>query len=151
MSTACTLHLEAAPAADDLRLIRQRLTEHNRTLAPDNGYQPLAVFLRAPDTTLVGGLVGDTYWGWLYISMLWIAEELRQHGYGRTLLEAAEHEAQRRGCHAVHLDTMSFQGALPFYQRQGYTIFGQLHDLPLGHTRYFLQKQLVPASPAGER
>ncbi len=37
---------------------------------------------------------------------------------------------------------MSFQ-ALPFYQKLGYTVFGQLDDLPIGHQMYFLQKALV--------
>jgi hypothetical protein len=41
----------------------------------------------------------------------------------------------------VHLDTMSFQ-ALPFYQKQGYTVFGILEDLPEGHRRYYLRKDL---------
>jgi len=53
----------------------------------------------------------------------------------------AEEEARRRGCHSVHLDTLSFQ-ALPFYQKHGYAVFGALENHPVGHTRYFLKKKL---------
>jgi len=70
-----------------------------------------------------------------------VDERLRGRGYGRELLAAAEQEAVRHGCRAAHLDTMSFQ-ALPFYLKQGYTVFGELHDWPPGHARYFLQKSL---------
>lgn len=36
----------------------------------------------------------------------------------------------------------SFQ-ALPFYQKQGYEIFGTLDRFPDAHQRYFLRKTLV--------
>ena len=145
MAGSYTLSVESEPAEQDTAFIRTQLNEFNWSRVENDHYQPLAVFLRAAGSSIAGGLVGNTYWGWLHVSILWVAADLRQHGYGRTLLQAAEQEALRRGCHAAHLDTMSFHGALPFYQRQGYTVFGELHDLPTGHTRYFLQKTLVPA------
>jgi hypothetical protein len=39
------------------------------------------------------------------------------------------------------VDTIDFQ-ALPFYQKLGYTGWGRLDDLPPGHVRYFLKKDL---------
>ena len=39
-----------------------------------------------------------------------------------------------------YVDAFSFQ-ARPFYERLGYTIFGQIDDYPAGHTRFFLQKR----------
>ena len=48
----------------------------------------------------------------------------------------------RRGCKNAHLDTLSFQ-ALDFYKKYGYIVFGQIADLPPGHTRYYLRKTLV--------
>jgi GNAT superfamily N-acetyltransferase len=73
--------------------------------------------------------------------VLWIDESVRRQGYGKQLLHAAEQEALRRDCRAAHLDTMSFQ-ALPFYERQGYSVFGVLDDLPVGEKRIFLCKRL---------
>ena len=51
-----------------------------------------------------------------------------------------EQYAQSKGITHYHLETTSFQ-ALPFYQKQGYEVFGQLPDMPPGHISYFLKKQ----------
>jgi GNAT superfamily N-acetyltransferase len=99
------------------------------------------LFVRDATGTVVGGLLGGTYWGCLYVGILWLADQVRQHGFGSRLLVEAERLAVERGCHAAHLDTMSFQ-ALSFYEHHGYTIFGVLNDMPLGHQRYFLKKPL---------
>ncbi|GAQ00024.1 hypothetical protein NIES2104_65890 [Leptolyngbya sp. NIES-2104] len=39
------------------------------------------------------------------------------------------------------MDTFSFQ-APEFYQKLGYTVFGELPDFPIGHRRLFLKKVL---------
>lgn len=120
-----TITLEKTPNLDDVRCIQEGLQAYNHRYAPHDNYQPLAVFLRTADQTLVGGLLGETYWGWLHISIFWVHESVRGQGYGEQILATAEQEAIRRVCHRAHLDTMSFQ-ALSFYERHGYTIFGVL-------------------------
>jgi GNAT superfamily N-acetyltransferase len=72
---------------------------------------------------------------------MWIREELRGRGYGHRLLASAEDEARRRGAKNAYLDTFSFQ-APGFYKKHGYRVFGELHDFPTGHQRYFLTKEL---------
>ena len=86
-------------------------------------------------------MVGGTYWGWLHIDGLWIGGEDRGQGHGSRLLAAAEDEARRRGCHATHLDTMSFQ-AERIYLKHGYSEFGRLDEIPLGHSRVYMSKAL---------
>ena len=56
----------------------------------------------------IAGILGGTYWGWMYIDILWVDEKYRKQGLGSKLLEAAESEAKKRGCHSVHVDTMSW-------------------------------------------
>jgi GNAT superfamily N-acetyltransferase len=141
-----TIALEMSPSPDNIRVVQGGLAAYNRLYAPDDNYQPLTLFLRAADHSVAGGLLGETYWGWLHVTDIWIHETLRGQGYGTQLLVKAEQEALRRGCHAVHLDTLSFQ-ALSFYERQGYTVFGVLPDHPMGHTRYFLKKALFASKP----
>lgn len=138
----CTITLEDTPNPVHVKQVQDGLMAYNLQYAPDDEYRPLFVFLRDGQQQVMGGLLGNTYWGWLYVSIFWLNEVVRGQGYGGQMLKAAESEALRRGCHHVHLDTLSFQ-ALPFYENQGYTIFGTLEDLPPGHKRYFLQKQLV--------
>jgi len=72
---------------------------------------------------------------------MWLKEELRGRGYGHQLLLLAEEEGRKRGAKQVYLDTFSFQ-APDFYKKHGYEVFGELHDFPPGHQRYFLTKQL---------
>jgi GNAT superfamily N-acetyltransferase len=104
-------------------------------------FQSLRIFVKSDDGTVMGGVLGATAWGWLYISVLWMHDDLHGQGFGTRLMQMAEEEALKRNCHRVVLDTHSFQ-ALPFYQKLGYTVFGELEDFPIGHTRYYLKKQL---------
>jgi GNAT superfamily N-acetyltransferase len=143
MTEAYSISIHDNPDPDDVKIIENGLTTFNLQHAPPENYQRLMVVLRAADHRVVGGIIGNTWWGWLRIDELWIDETVRGQDWGTRLMQAAEAEAIRRGCHHVFLDTMSFQ-ALPFYQKLGYIVFGQLADLPVGHSRYFLQKALRP-------
>ncbi len=119
------------------------LVRHNDGQAATEGYRDLVALSRLGGE-LVGGLIGYTHWNWLFIKQLWVADEVRRSGIGRRLMLTAEQEACHRGCLHAHCDTFDFQ-ALPFYQALGYSIFGQLEDYPLGHTRYFLHKRNLNA------
>lgn len=134
--------VEESPNPDDLQVIRDGLTAYNLQFATDAQYRSLNIFLRTVDGRVTGGLVGKTSWGWLYVSLLWVDEALRGTGYGSQMLEMAEEEALQRGCHHVYLDTHDFQ-APGFYENQGYSLWGTLDNLPIGHKRYFYQKELA--------
>jgi GNAT superfamily N-acetyltransferase len=139
--TAYVIVFEEEPAASDLKSLSDGLAEFNRQHAGDDGHRRLAFFLRNPDGAMVGGIYGITFWGWFSVELLWVEEHLRGLGYGKRLLAAAEQEAVRRGCSHAFLDTFDFQ-APSFYTRRGYEIFGKLANLPPGHVRYYLTKQL---------
>ncbi|HAZ46525.1 MAG TPA: N-acetyltransferase [Cyanobacteria bacterium UBA11369] len=138
--TDLTIKVEENPTQEDIRTFIRNLVDYNASqVGEDISYQ-LAIFIRDSDGKIVGGLVGETYWEWMFVSQLWVSEALRGQGYGRELMLKAEAEAKKRGCHHCYLDTFSFQ-ALGFYQKLGYQIFGTLQDFPPGHQRYFLQKR----------
>ena len=142
MTAALNITYEVAPQPDELATVRAGLSAYNRQYAPDDAYQPVTLFVRDAQGTIVGGLLGGTCWNWLYVEILWLSEEIRGHGYGSRLLAEAERMAVDRGCIAAQLDTMSFQ-ALAFYERHWYTVFGVLDNFPPGHRKYFLHKPLV--------
>ena len=139
MDTEHNISIENHPRTEDVQFIREELAVFNRIFAPEDRHQQLTVFLRDKSGSIIGGLLGGTYWRWLYIEVLWVAVEFRKQGYGAALLSAAENEAIKRGCHYSHLDTHSFQ-AVSFYERRGYSRVGELKDLPEGHSRYLLWK-----------
>jgi len=136
-------HFELTDSAEpnDIQVIREGLDAYDATHGAPVDWKPLYLFLRDGRGNIVGGLTGGTYWGWLYIGRLWLVENVRGLGYGSRLLIEAEQEALKRGCHHAYLDTQDFQ-ALRFYQKHGYTIYGELEDMPLGHKRYSLQRKL---------
>lgn len=133
------LSVEQSPDQRDVASLVGQLISYNTEHAEPETYRPLAVFLRDAGGQVVGGALGHTHWGWLFISHLWLAAHLRGEGFGQRILAAAEREAVARGCRHAHLDTFSFQ-ARPFYERLGYEVFGVLDDFPPGHARYFLRK-----------
>lgn len=129
------------PTSYETEFIVQQLLKFNSRCAGEGNFKALTIFLRDVDDNLVGGLLGSTYWQWLYVDIFWIHESCRGEGYGDALLAAAEQEAVQRGCKYAHLDTFSFQ-APEFYQKRGYFVFGLLPDFPAGHRRFFLKKIL---------
>lgn len=135
--------VEDKPEAADLEAVHQGLIDH----AADSGIEPrryerLTVFARDQGGRVIGGLVGDTVWGWLQVKEFWVAAAHRGKGHGTRLLEAAEREATRRGCHHALLDTFDFQ-AREFYEKLGYAVFGSLDDFPRAHVRLFMKKALA--------
>jgi GNAT superfamily N-acetyltransferase len=104
------------------------------------GYSSLALTVRDKGK-IVGGLVGEIYWGWMFVSLLWVSEKYRGKDWGSSLVKAAEKEARRRGAHHAYLDSFSFQ-APGFYKKLGYREFGRLKQFPRGHDRIWLTKAL---------
>lgn len=135
-------------SGSEAEAVRRGLDGWNSRFAPPCELRPLAVYARRADGSLLGGLLGVTYWGWLCIERLWVDDESRGSGIGGGLLAAAETEAVRRGCRAVHVDTHDFQ-APGFYHKHGYRECGRLEGLPPGHVRYLLRKDLAGSSVGG--
>ena len=118
------------------------LRAFNREHAVPPDRAPLVMSATDAGGAMVGGLVAESAWKWLFVDLLWVEDGQRGRGIGRSLLCAAEAEARRRECIGVYLDTFDFQ-ARPFYERLGYIVFGTLEDYPPGHSRFYLRKRLV--------
>ena len=129
------------PSKKETELIREALFEFNREKVGDDGHTPLNIVEYDADGNIIGGILGGTYWGWMYVDILWVHEDHRGKGIGTKLLTEAETEAKARGCHHVHLDTMSWQ-APKFYEKHGYSVIGILPDIPKGDQKYLLMKAL---------
>jgi GNAT superfamily N-acetyltransferase len=134
--------IEVVDAPDDAlrQAIAAPLLQFNTALAGPSGHRSLALVLRDASGAVQGGLWGATGYGWLYTQMLVVPQALRGSGTGRALMLRAESEALARGCQHAWVDTQF--GARAFYEKLGYTVFGELPDYPPGFTRSFLQKRL---------
>lgn len=137
------LHITLLEKPDDpaWEVVGGGISTFNLSHAGSDAPTPLCIVLRDETGATLGGLIGDTFYGWLSVSLMYLREDLRGQGYGEKLLLRAEEEARLRGVKDVFLDTFSFQ-APGFYQKLGYRIFGELVDFPPGHTRHFMTKHL---------
>jgi ribosomal protein S18 acetylase RimI-like enzyme len=137
------LILTDAPDAQARAAIGKGLDAFNAEQAGHWDRRPLAVLVRDPDTDeVVGGLIGRTALGLLFIDVFFLPETLRGRGIGSRMVRLAEEEAMRRGCRSAVLYTISFQ-APDFYERLGYRVFGRVSCDPPGHARIFMSKELA--------
>ena len=133
------------------KAVETGLRTFNRSRSPVlRGYQergedqevPLDLYVYDDADELAAGVVAATWGGWLAIDLVWVREDQRGSGVGAEILRRIEaHARDERGCVGVRLDTWGFQ-AKPFYEKQGYTVFGVLEDYPPGETEYLLSKRL---------
>lgn len=142
--------IEPHAAEDTKQFIRENLGLYNIAVTKCEEYYPLAIFLRDDNEEIRGGVLGQIWGQWLYVSDLWLSKPLRRSGYGRKLLATAEQYAKEKSCHNVWLTTHSFQ-ARPFYEKLGYEIFAQLEEFPPGHMLYFLKKSLSTIMPSSDK
>jgi GNAT superfamily N-acetyltransferase len=136
------------PADEKLRILGEGIEQHIESKFQNRINKQLAFFLQDEKGAIVGGVHGKYgSWGWLYISTLWVSEDVRGGGYGRRLMNYIEQEAIKNGCINAYTDTFSFQ-APEFYKKLGYTVFGELEDFPAGYSRFFLRKNLLQSETA---
>jgi GNAT superfamily N-acetyltransferase len=133
------LTLETAPVPADSQVVLDGLRAFNVDVIGPPNIEPVAVFVRDASGRVLGGLLGEIKWRWLYVAKLWLSDELRGEGLGTRLLERAEQHAWRQGCLGVHLSTFEYQ-ALPFYEKLGYEVFGVLEGYPPGYKQHHLRK-----------
>jgi GNAT superfamily N-acetyltransferase len=135
--------VDAHPAPADVQFLEDQINAFNvaQTGISGEGDILLSMVVRDDAGQITAGIYGWTWGGCCETRFLWVQPELRGQGYGRSLLQAAEQEARRRGCRQVVLDTHSFQ-APGFYQKLGYEIVGVVDEYPRGHKKYYLKKRL---------
>lgn len=131
-------------AEDDAfrKLLGEGLKGYNDEKIGRNDRQALSIRITDPGTgEPIGGLVGRTSLGILFIDLVYLPQSLRGSGTGSRILAMAEEEGRRRGCSKAVLFTISFQ-APEFYRKLGWQVFGEIAPKPPGATRIYLTKDL---------
>ena len=128
------------PNKNEIEFVNNALEKFNNMhVGPDN-HLLLNIVEYDENQNVIAGILGGTYWGWLHIDILWVDENFRSKKIGSRLLIAAENEAKKRGCHSVHVDTMSWQ-APEFYKKHGYELISELDNIPNGYKKFHFIKE----------
>jgi GNAT superfamily N-acetyltransferase len=126
----------------DVAVITDGLIAYDRDQTGYYDFRRLAVFVRDPQTgKVVGGLLGRSEFGLVYVEWLFLPEHLRRARIGSRMLAMAEEEGRRRGCTRITLTTLSIE-APGFYKKQGYNVAATIDCDPPGLTRYYMMKKL---------
>lgn len=99
------------------------------------------------EQNLIGVLTAEILWDWMYIDELWINENFRGQGFGKTLMQQAEDYAISQQLVGLWLWTHSWQ-APDFYQQIGFQPFAHFEDFPRGHERIGFRKRLSERNTA---
>ena len=124
---------------DQLDDIEKRLEEYDGNFLPKplEGQIQIGAFL---GDQLVGGLDASmTSFRILYISSLFVDEEYRRKGIGKSLMEEAERRAKELGADMIRLDTFDWQGR-DFYESIGFRRVGHYHAKDF--SEYFYVKDI---------
>ena len=103
--------------------------------------KPFRVYIKDSNQSVVGGASGVTFYGCLYVDMLWVQESIRNQGFGKKIMEEAEKIARERKCAFATLNTMDWE-ALRFYQKLGYSIEFVREGYEKESKMYMLRKKL---------
>lgn len=134
------------PPVEDVQVLGRGLGAFNASRGMPSKRYAFGVFARDGEGSILGGseafLIGRT----VYVNRVWVADEHRGYGLGRTIMSHLEQEARRRDAGLIWLETLDFQ-AKPFYEKLGFHVFAELDHAPLvrGDTparSYFLKKPL---------
>ena len=141
------LLLTDAPDDAARSAIGNGLGDYNAEQVGYRDSRPLAVLVQDAGGKTLGGILGRTSLGLLFLDLVFLPKELRGHDLGSRMLHLAEEEGARRGCRAAMLYTISFQ-APGFYERHGWREFGRIPCDPPGTSRIFMTKALAAPAPA---
>lgn len=97
-------------------------------------------FLAFDNDKLIGGAIGFVEFNWYFLDLLYIDEEYRNRNIGTNLIKEIEKFALEEHLTGVRMETWNFQ-AKGFYEKNGYSVFGEIKDCPPGTIDYYLKKE----------
>lgn len=134
-----SLHLE--PKLDDWELLFKGLNQQAADLRGMAPMAPLAIMIKDDHNKAVGGIQAISFYGCLYIEMLWVEPALRSQGWGTQLVKQVETIAKERNCRFMTVSTMDWE-AMPFYQKLGFRIDFVREGFEKDSKLYMMRKEL---------
>lgn len=121
--------------------VLKRLKEFNRETVPSFPREiPYHLIAKDEKGKVIGGIRCLIHWDWLKIELLWVDDDYRGKSIGSSLMRQAEQEALKHNTPRAYVETADFQ-ALDFYQKEGYKVFGEADNMPVGHKCFWLKHE----------
>jgi GNAT superfamily N-acetyltransferase len=139
-----TWTLDARAPEEDLQVVADGVFSHGRAQARDGNAEPIACLVRDGPRVVAGG-TGRTEYRRLFVSHLWVTEDLRRQGLARRILQALESEAVNRGCSDALIETLD-DGVAAFYGRLGYRSVAVVAGYVGPFNRHIMLKLLNPSA-----
>ena len=70
--------MNTPPKENEIKYIREALNQFNKEIVGDDGHTPLNIIEYDENGNIIGGILGGTYWGWMYVDILWVHENHRK-------------------------------------------------------------------------
>src|SRR4028119_1649952 len=94
------------PELEAVSAIQRGLHAFNQEMGGPYDREPVTVLARI-DSEVKGGLLGLTYWNWMFIDWLWMAPDMRGRGAGGGALARAGAGGAGRGCRGAAHDVLA--------------------------------------------
>ena len=126
-----------------IQFLEDRLYEYNSSVTNKDDGHLFSRIVKDENGYIVAGIAGWTWAGVCEVTQLWVDQKCRNTGVGKLLLDAAEREANDRGCLRLLIRTFSIQ-ASEFYLKCGYQMEHVVNDFPAGYQYCIVSKWLRP-------
>ncbi|MEK6734473.1 MAG: GNAT family N-acetyltransferase [Pseudomonadota bacterium] len=128
-----------SPNLKDIEYLTQRINDEIK----DYGSAFLfGFFIRDKNNKMIAGCNGYIIFGCIYTDQLWVDSNYRNKGLARGLMNKVHEYGLEQGCKMATVNTMSFQNALKFYKKLGYTVDLERRGYNNDSSCLFLRKDL---------
>lgn len=126
---------------EEMRYIEQQLEQYDAQFVASEEAAYICLGAKDGDAVIGGVFATMTAYRIMYISIMYVAEEYRRQGIGRSLLVELEKQAKKLGARYIRLDTFNWQGC-DFYKALSYEEIG-CYQSDEGHfSEHFFLKRL---------
>lgn len=124
---------------EDIMIVQKKIEQYNEDYLKD--CRDYNYCIKCENAKLIAAITAQQKSKSVHVQFLWVDDDYRHKGLGKTLLEKVEKTAKEDSVRVVYLYVYGFQ-FLDFYLKNGYKIFGKLEECIGKYDQYFLKKEI---------
>jgi len=126
---------------DQIKYLDDKLEEHDNYYISTKLSGDINIGIKYEGQLIAGVIAAFSTMKILYVSTIYVNEQFRNKGLGRTLMQEVENKAIELGTELIRLDTFEWQ-APKFYIKMGYEQVGYYESKSKEYSEYFFVKYL---------